>query len=103
MAGLKDAILQLDYRADIGWLYLGQELISDNFCNMDTWEVGLMEHMEALKTQKPVLKLAPIREGARVNVESAMAARNESVKALVAELRGARIRPVYEVRLQPEL
>lgn len=37
------ARLQIDYQGDISTLFLDDVLISDNFCNGDTWEVGLME------------------------------------------------------------
>ena len=46
-----------------------------------------------------VLNIAPLRQGASVNVESAMAARNEKADALIAELRGVRVQPVYELTL----
>ena len=96
--GLKDARLQISYRGDIGTLWLGNEMISDNFCNEDTWEVGLLEHKDRLDAPM-TLYIAPIREGANVNVESAMAARNEEVKALIAELKDITVKPVYEVKL----
>ena len=34
-----------------------------------------------------------------MNVESAMAARNERANALIADLNGIRVQPVYEVKL----
>lgn len=57
-----------------------------------------MEHRDQLPGCM-VLKILPIREGASVNVESAMAARNEEVKALKAALQGVRVQPVYEISL----
>ena len=96
--GLKDARLQIHYRGDIGMLFLNDVMISDNFCNGDVWEVGLMEHKDKLPATI-VLKISPIREGANVNVESAMAARNEEVKALIAELQQIKVQPVYEISL----
>ena len=96
--GLKDARLQIDYRGDIGMLFLNNEMISDNFCNGNTWEVGLLEQKDRLPGSM-VLKISPLREGARVNVESAMAARNEEVKTLIAELKQIQVQPVYEIRL----
>ena len=57
-----------------------------------------MEHRDKLPGTM-VLKISPIREGANVNVESAMAARNEEVKALIAELKDIQAQPVYEIRL----
>ena len=79
-------------------LFLNGVMISDNFCNGDTWEVGLMEHKDRLSGGM-LLKIAPIREGANVNVESAMAARNEEVKALIADLYEIKAQPVYEISL----
>ena len=96
--GLKDARLQINYRGDIGMLFLNDVMISDNFCNGDTWEVGLQEHRDKLPGTM-VLKISPIREGANVNVESAMAARNEEVKALIADLQQIKVQPVYEIKL----
>ena len=93
---LKDARLQIDYNGDIGMLFLGNEMVSDNFCNGDTWEYGLMDVKNRLNTPF-VLNIAPLRQGAAVNVESAMAARNEKVDALIAELNSIRVQPVYEV------
>ena len=99
LEGLKDARLQIQYQGDIGTLFLNGQMISDHFCNGDTWEVGLLEHRGHLD-QPLVLNIAPIREGARVNVESAMAARNEEVNALIAALTSVRVQPVYEIPLE---
>ena len=98
LEGLKDARLQIDYQGDIGTLFLDDVLISDNFCNGDTWEVGVMEQKDRLPGRM-VLKIAPIREGANVNVESSMAARNEEVKAMIAKLHQVKVQPVYEIHL----
>ena len=98
LTGLKDARLQIDYAGDIGMLFLDNEMVSDNFCNGDTWEFGLKEYENRLDAGL-VLNIAPLRRGAAVNVESAMAARNEKVDALIAELKSIRVQPVYEVQL----
>ena len=98
LEGLKDARLQIDYQGDIGMLFLNDVMISDNFCNGATWEVGLLEHRNK-QPGRMVLKITPIKEGANVNVESAMAARNEEVKKTIAELNQIRIQPVYEMTL----
>ncbi len=96
--GLKDARLQISYRGDIGTLWLGNEMISDNFCNLDTWEIGLLELKNRLN-ETMALNIAPIREETNVNVESAMAARSEEVTAMIAELNSISVQPVYEVKL----
>ena len=79
-------------------LFMNDRMISDNFCNYDVWEIGLMEHEESLDREM-VLKIAPLREGAKVNVESAMAARNEEVRSNTGELLDVRVQPVYEICL----
>ena len=58
----------------------------------------LMEHRDKL-TGEMVLKITPIKEGANVNVESAMAARNEEVKKSLVELNQIKVQPVYEIKL----
>ena len=98
LTGLKDARLQIDYEGDIGMLFLGNEMVSDNFCNGDAWEFGLTDVKDRLQTPF-VLNIAPLRRGATVNVESAMAARNEKADALIADLNGVRVQPVYELAL----
>lgn len=99
LAGVKDARLQIDYRGDIGRLFLDNTMVHDNYANGDTWEFGLMEYREALKRSPLVLTIAPIREGVSVNVESAMAARSEEAVSLTAELMDVRVQPVYELKL----
>ena len=96
---LKDIRLRIDYEGDIGMLFLGNTLISDNFCNGDTWEIGLREQIKALKTEQPVLTVAPLREGAVVSAESAMAARSENSSRETGELKKAELQPVYEIAL----
>ena len=38
---LKDVLLQIDYTGDIGSAFIDGDMIHDNFCNGDTWEIGL--------------------------------------------------------------
>ncbi len=98
LEGLRDLRLQIDYEGDIGMLFLNNEMVSDNFCNGDTWEFGLMEYRDR-PGEEFLLKIAPLRQGAKVNTETAMAARNEQVDALIAGLKGVRAVGVYEIRL----
>lgn len=99
MDGLKDALLQIDYNGDIGCAFIDGDMIHDNFCNQDTWEIGLRTFADRLKETPLTLSIAPLREGVNVNVESAMAARMESAKAYIAELKGVKLCPVYELKL----
>lgn len=98
LEGLKDARLRISYRGDIGMLFMGKEMVSDHFCNGDIWEFGLTEYRKRLG-EEMVLKISPLRQGAKVHAESAMAARNEEADALIAELESIGVQPVYEIRL----
>lgn len=97
--GLKDARLQIDYVGDIGNAFIDGKMIHDNFSNGAVWEIGLKDFEQKLKTECITLYIVPLKEGANVNVESAMAARSEEVKAYIAELKSVRIQPVYEMKI----
>ena len=99
MNGLKDLRLRVNYRADIGMLFLNGEMISDNFCNGDTWGIGLREHAGALRHQPLVLKLTPLKKGASVNVASAMAARNEQVESTLGAVDSVSVQGVAEIEV----
>lgn len=100
MEGLKDALLQIDYRGDIGHTFIDGDMVSDNFCNNNTWEIGLRTFAGRLGDTPLTLSISPLRKGANVNVESAMAARAERVEESIAELISVTVRPVYEVKLR---
>ena len=102
LSAVKDVLMQIDYQGDIGNLFLNGELINDNFYNGATWEYGLRDVADKLSGQGRVLTLyiTPIREGANVNVESAMAGRMEEGGANIASLKDIRLQPLYEIQLR---
>ena len=97
---LDEVLLCLDYRGDIGWLFAGTRLLDDNFCNGDTWEIGLRQYCRQIQDADGdlVLVVTPRKEGSTVNVESAMAARLESSASQLSELDGAHLVPVRTMR-----
>ena len=97
--GVKDLRLQIWYTGDIGNAFIDGRLIHDNFSNGAVWEIGLKEFEKELKKDCITIYLTPIKEGVNVNVESAMAARSEEVKAYVAKLEKAELVPVYEMKI----
>lgn len=97
--GVKDALLQIRYTGDIGTAFLDGHMISDNFCNGAVWEIGLRDFEEALKKDPVTIYIVPVKKGAKVKVESSMAARSEEVDMTIAELGSVKIQPVYEIRL----
>ena len=97
---VRDVRLKIDYRGDIGQLFLENEMVHDHFCNGDIWEFGLMEYREALNRGDLILVIRPLREGAAVIAETAMAARSEEAAVIRAELTGVRAQPVYGLTLR---
>ena len=84
---------------DIGWLFCGDVLIADNFCNGETWQVGLRDYADAIDAAggKLTLVVTPLRRGVRVKVTSSMAARLEQSDACVADVTDVYATPVYHI------
>lgn len=99
MEGIKDAYLQLSYTGNIGHGFLDGRMIHDNFCNGDIWEIGLKDFAEELAEKPMTIYITPIKEGAKVHVDSPMAARAQEAKACIGELKRVGVRPVYEIEL----
>lgn len=99
MEGVKDVRLQIDYRGDIGHAFVNGRMINDNFANGAVWEIGLKDFAQELAENLMVIYISPLREGANVNVESAMAGRREEAQGQKAELIRAGLCPVYEIQV----
>lgn len=97
--GIKDARLQINYQGDIAHAFIDGDMINDNFCNGDTWEIGLCTYAKRLKDHPITIAITPLKEGANVNVESAMAARMENAKAYIGSLNEVKVYSVYEFEL----
>lgn len=99
MSGVKDTILRINYHGDIGHAFINGRMISDNFCNNDTWEIGLKDFAEELEHNPLTIYITPLKEGVNVNVESTMAARMEEVDAKIGEITSISLAPLYEMRI----
>lgn len=99
MNGLKDARLRIYYSGDIGTAFLSGKMIHDNFANDAVWEIGLKDFQQDLEKNDIIINIAPLREGAKVIVDSPMAARREEVKAYIGELEKVEVQPVYELNI----
>ncbi|GMK39191.1 hypothetical protein PCCS19_22450 [Paenibacillus sp. CCS19] len=97
--GVKEALLRIDYRGDIGYAYIGSELINDNFSNGNTWEIGLKQFGERLAQQGLNLYISPIRRGSTVNSNTTMAGWSENAAESIAQLDRISIESVYELVL----
>ncbi len=99
MDGVKDVRLQIDYSGDVGHAFVNSRMVNDNFANGAVWEIGLKDFAQELAQAPMVIYITPLREGANVNVESAMAGRREEAQSQKAELIRAELCPVYEIRM----
>lgn len=100
MEGLKDILVQIRYQGDIGHAFINGVMVNDNFCNGDVWEIGVRTFKEKLEEYPFTIAITPLKKGANVNVESAMAARMENVEAYIGELVSVNLSPVYEFMLK---
>ena len=92
----KDALLQVDYRGDVGQAFINGELVSDNFSNHAVWEIGLKEVWKPEMGREITFVITPLKEKVKVDVSSTMAGRMEREGNSLAELRGVKIKPVNE-------
>jgi hypothetical protein len=98
-SAVKDVLLELNYRGDVGQAFLNGTMIADNFWNGAPWVIGLAEFREVLAREPLTVVITPVRTGSRVNVESTMAGRREEVRDALGALDGVSLKPVYEWRL----
>lgn len=100
MNGLKDILVQIYYQGDIAHAFIDGTMVNDNFCNKDVWEIGVRTFKDKLEEYPLTIAITPLKVGANVNVESAMAARMENAEAYIGELKSVSLSPVYELVLR---
>ena len=79
--------------------FIHGRMINDNFCNGEVWQIGLKEHVDALQKDKLTIYITPLKEGAKVNADSAMAARFEQVDSKIACIDDIELQPVYDIKI----
>jgi hypothetical protein len=96
---VKDVFLRIEYVGDIGEAYIDGVLVSDNFCNGTTWELGLKRFAEKLANHTLVLHITPLRKdgGALRYLPTGMAVRAESASEGAASLDAISAVAEYEV------
>jgi len=95
--GLDEVLLHVCYRGNTGSAMIDGKLISDNFYNGTTWEIGLKRFLpEAF--EKPIyLYVTPLRKGSGVIIDSTVATRDSVDCEQTAEILSIRTVPVYSV------
>ena len=101
LSGRKTVLLRLSYVGDIGNVFIDGRIINDNFCNGAPWDIRVDNLCEELQKNPLTVYIVPIRRGAKVNVDSPMAARMEQTDSMTAQLDSAQLRFVNEIDLLP--
>ncbi len=99
LQGHKTALLRVEYAGDVAQAFLGGEMIGDNFCNGNPWELRLDCYAERLAREPLTLHIVPVKENAKVNADTTMAARTQSVDGARARLGALTLVTIDEVAL----
>jgi hypothetical protein len=97
--GCKQVLLKIDYSGDVGYAFIDGWLFHDNFNNGALWELGLIAERERLPEKGMYIYITPLKQGAFIKSDSAMAARCEVFATETAEIHGITAVPVYEATL----
>ncbi len=78
LRGHKQVLLRVLYEGDIGSAFVGGQMISDNFCNGDIWDIRLDSCADALEKEPLVLYLTPKKENVTVDTSSMAGLREQA-------------------------
>ncbi|PXX52011.1 beta-galactosidase-like protein [Hungatella effluvii] len=96
----RELLLQIKYQGDIGQAFVNSEMISDNFCNGDIWEIGLKKHWDLVMNAPVTIVVTPLKKGSSVNVSSTMAGRLEENNEQIESVDRIHIKPVYQASIK---
>lgn len=103
LRGHKQVLLRVLYEGDIGSAFVGGQMISDNFCNGDFWDIRLDDCADALEKEPLVLYLTPKKENVTVDTSSMAGLREQADitegRLLSAELVAVDDYPVNTIRV----
>lgn len=88
-------LLRVHYMGNIGQAFINGQMISDNFCNGQHWEIRLDPYAAQLAQHPLTLYIVPVKQGASVSVDSTMAARMEKVEGILASLDQVSLRRIH--------
>jgi hypothetical protein len=95
--GVKEILLRIRYKGDIGHAFIDGDLINDNFNNEGVWEIGLMRFKEDLIEKGLFIYISPNLIGSTVNSNTTMAGWSNEAEESIAEILSIDAVPVYEV------
>lgn len=96
---VKHILLKINYQGDIGTAFINGQMVHDNFANGTTWEIQVSLLEEQLEHHPLTIYITPLKEGAKVNVESSMAGRKEEVEYSSGRLLEATLVPILEHKI----
>ncbi len=64
--GTDEVFLQIDYQGNVGSAFVNGVLVSDNFCNGETWEIGLKRIQPSIAQNNMYLHIIPYKKGSEV-------------------------------------
>ncbi len=79
------ALLRIRYRGDTASAFAGGQMISDNFCNGDPWDIRLDPYAKELLKEPPVICITPVKRNVCVDA-SAMAGLTERAETEEMEM-----------------
>lgn len=98
LAGVADVFLHIEYVGDVGRIYAGGRLLTDDFYRGAPWEIGLKRLGKDALAQELELKILPLRRDAPVYIQQDLrpvfppSGESARVKSITAE-------PEYEVEV----
>ncbi|MFN4116526.1 MAG: glycoside hydrolase family 35, partial [Inhella sp.] len=98
--GVDDWLLQIDAVADMGRLFAGTRMLDDWYVNGQAWEIGVKGLGSELKSGPLRLSLLPLRADAPIYWPREHKP-DFGGKPQIADLRAARLIPVYRARVHP--
>lgn len=93
-----DPILQLDYVGDVARVLLNGKLLMDDFYNGNRFDLGLRRYAPSILTGDLRVAILPLRKDAPIYLAASAKPDFGSAEA-IAELRGLKIIPRYQVQL----
>ena len=92
---VNELFLRIDYLGDVGNLFIDGKLIADDFCNGETWEIGLKRFYPEIANKELCLTVSPLRKGHTTLNNATLAVKEDFIGEQIAEIRSVQLIPEY--------
>jgi beta-galactosidase len=96
---LKNWLLRIEYVGDAARMYIGKQLVEDDFYCGRAWEIGLSRFRETIFQQEVELRILPLRKDAPIYLDES-ARLDFSTQDAIARLLSITIIPMIEIDMQ---